>query len=120
VESDLVPTAKAILAGPATVTRFRRALQDTGTVVWNGPTGVVEQSPFASGTEEVARAVASARGLTVAAGGDTVATVCRAVVADKLGYLSPSGAALLRALEGQPLPGVAALSDIDFHSASAR
>jgi len=102
-----------------TVTRFQHALPETGTVVWNGPMGVVEQAPFASGTEELAKAVARARGLTVAAGGDTVAAVRRAGVADELGYLSPSGAAFLKALEGQPLPGVAALSDVNLRSVPA-
>lgn len=113
VPADHMPVAlSGFDIGPATVTRFQRALQDTGTVVWNGPMGVVEQAPFASGTEELAKAVASARGLTVAAGGDTVAAVRRAGVADKLGHLSLAGAAFLKALEGQPLPGVAALSDV--------
>jgi phosphoglycerate kinase len=117
VLADHMPAAlSGFDIGPATVTRFRRALQDTGTVVWNGPMGVVEQAPFASGSEEVAKAVAHARGLTVAAGGDTVAAVRRAGVADKIGHLSLSGTAFLNALEGQPLPGVAALSGVTSHS----
>lgn len=120
VPTDRIPVAVAGLdIGPVTVTRFQQALRDTGTVVWNGPMGVVEQAPFASGTEELAKAVASACGLTVAAGGDTVAAVRRAGVADKLGYLSPSGAAFLKALEGQPLPGLAVLSDVDFRPVPA-
>jgi phosphoglycerate kinase len=115
-----MPVALAGLdIGPATVRRFRRALQDTGTVVWNGPMGMVEHAPFAGGTEELARAVAGAHGLTVAAGGDTVAAVRRAGVADKLGYLSPSGVAFLKALEGPPLPGVAALSDVNYDASTA-
>ncbi len=120
VPADRIPVALAGLdIGPVTVTRFQQALRDTGTVVWNGPMGVVEQAPFASGTEELAKAVASASGLTVAAGGDTVAAVRRAGVADKLGYLSPSGAAFLKALEGPPLPGVAALNDVNFRAVPA-
>ena len=120
VPADRIPVALAGLdIGPVTVTRFQHALPETGTVVWNGPMGVVEQAPFASGTEELAKAVARARGLTVAAGGDTVAAVRRAGVADKLGYLSLSGAAFLKALEGQPLPGVAALSDVNLRSVPA-
>jgi len=120
VPADRIPAALAGLdIGPVTVMRFQRALRDTGTVVWNGPMGVVEQAPFASGTEELAKAVAGAGGLTVAAGADTVAAVRRAGVADKLGYLSPSGAAFLKALEGQLLPGVAALSDVDFQPVPA-
>jgi phosphoglycerate kinase len=120
VPADRMPVTLAGLdIGPATVTRFRQALQDTGTVVWNGPMGVVEHAPFAAGTEDLAKAVANAHGLTVAAGGDTVAAVRRAGVADKLGYLSPSGAAFLKALEGRPLPGVAALSEANYHATPA-
>ncbi len=64
------------------------------------------------GTAELARIVADCSGLTVAAGGDTVAAIQRAGVADRLGYLSFSGAAFLEALEGRELPGVAALSEM--------
>ena len=96
--------------GPATVMRFREALRDAGTVVWNGPMGMLEEPAFASGTAELAKIVADCSGFTVAAGGDTVAAIHRAGVADRLGYLSPSGAAFLEALEGRELPGVAALS----------
>ena len=118
VRADRMPVAlSGFDIGPATVTRFQRALEDAGTVVWNGPMGVVEQAAFASGTEALARAVARAGGLTVAAGGDTVAAVRRAGIADELGYLSPSGEAFLKALEGQPLPGVTALSDESFYAA---
>jgi phosphoglycerate kinase len=118
VRADRMPMAlSGFDIGPATVTRFQRALQDAGTVVWNGPMGVVEQASFASGTEALAKAVAGARGLTVAAGSDTVAAVRRAGMADELGYLSPSGEAFLKALEGQPLPGVTALSDESFYAA---
>jgi phosphoglycerate kinase len=112
VPVDRIPVALAGLdIGPATLRRFREALRDTGTVVWNGPMGMVEQPPFAKGTAELARIVAGCRGLTVAGGGDTVAAIRAAGVADKLGYLSPSGAAFLEALEGHDLPGVAALTD---------
>jgi phosphoglycerate kinase len=111
VPAGHIPLALAGLdIGPATLVRFRQALRDAGTVVWNGPMGVVEQRPFASGTEELARAVADSTAFTVAAGGETVAAIRRAGVADRLGYLSPSGAAFLEALEGRELPGVAALS----------
>jgi phosphoglycerate kinase len=98
--------------GPATVIRFRAALRDAGTVVWNGPMGMVEQPPFALGTTELAKALGDCGGLTVAAGGDTVAAIRRAGLADRLSYLSPSGGAFLEALEGRELPGVVALSDM--------
>jgi phosphoglycerate kinase len=113
VPADRIPVGMAGLdIGPATVMRFGHALRDAGTVVWNGPMGMVEQTAFASGTEKLAKVVADCGGLTVAGGGDTVAAIHRAGVADRLGYLSPSGAAFLAALEGRELPGVAALSDM--------
>jgi phosphoglycerate kinase len=113
VPADRIPVGMAGLdIGPATVMRFGHALRDAGTVVWNGPMGMVEQTAFASGTEKLAKVVADCGVLTVAGGGDTVAAIHRAGVADRLGYLSPSGAAFLAALEGRELPGVAALSDM--------
>jgi len=111
VPAERIPLALAGLdIGPATLIRFRHALRDAGTVVWNGPMGMVEQPAFASGTAELAEVVANCGGLTVAGGGDTVAAIRRAGVADRFGYLSPSGAAFLEALEGRELSGVAALS----------
>lgn len=111
VPAERIPLALAGLdIGPATVVRFRDALRDAGTVVWNGPMGMLEEPAFASGTAELAKVVADCSGFTVAAGGDTVAAIHRAGVAERLGYLSPSGAAFLEALEGRELPGVAALS----------
>jgi phosphoglycerate kinase len=111
VPAERIPLALAGFdIGPATVIRFRHALRDAGTVVWNGPMGMVEQPAFASGTAELANVVADCGGLTVAGGGDTVAAIRRAGVADRLGYLSPSGTVFLEALEGRELPGVAAFS----------
>jgi phosphoglycerate kinase len=97
--------------GPATLIRFRDALRGAGTVVWNGPVGMVEEPLFASGTAELAKIVADCRAFTVAAGNDTVAAIHRAGVADRLGYLSSAGVAFLEALEGRELPGIAALSE---------
>ncbi len=97
--------------GPGTVAAFGAAIHDSRTVVWNGPMGVFERSPFAAGTMGVARAVAEARGLTVVGGGDTVAAVEQARVAHRIGYLSTGGGAFLEYLEGRTLPGVAALDD---------
>ncbi len=96
--------------GPATVTRFRQALRGAGTVFWNGPVGMFERPAFADGTAEVAKMLADAPGLTVAAGTDTAAAVRRAGVADRITYLSTAGTAFLEALEGRELPGLAALT----------
>jgi len=97
--------------GPATVVQFRDALTGAATVVWNGPMGVFEREPFAAGTVEVGRAVATCGAFSVIGGGDTIAAAQAAGVTDKIGYISTAGGAFLEFLEGRALPGVAALSD---------
>jgi len=97
--------------GPGTVHQFGAALKGAGTVVWNGPMGVFEKTPFAAGTVGVARAVADCGGFSVIGGGDTIAAVQAAGVADRIGYISTAGGAFLEFLEGRELPGVAALTD---------
>jgi len=97
--------------GPATVRSFGDLVRTARTVVWNGPMGVFERPPFAEGTDGVALAVAGVRGFSVVGGGDTVAAVRRAGVADRIGYLSTAGGAFLEFLEGRKLPGVEALSE---------
>ena len=99
--------------GPATVARFREAVRDAGTVLWNGPMGMCERPAFAKGTTELAKAVAESPGQTVAGGGDTVAAIERAGVAARFGHLSMGGGAFLEYLEGRELPGVAALTEVD-------
>ena len=98
--------------GPLTVTRFREALRDAATVVWNGPVGMFELPPFATGTMELAKIVAAHPGLNVVAGSDTAAAVRQAGVADRIGFLSTAGTAFLEALEGRELPGIAALTEV--------
>ena len=97
--------------GPRTVERFAEVVKTAGTVVWNGPMGVFEKAHFAQGTLGVARAVASAGGFSVIGGGDTVAAVNQAGVADRVGYISTAGGAFLEFLEGRALPGVEALTE---------
>jgi len=97
--------------GPATVAQFAAALTGAKTIVWNGPMGVFEKEPFAAGTLGVARAVAGSGAFSVVGGGDTIAAVQQAKVADKIGYISTAGGAFLEFLEGRELPGVAALDD---------
>ena len=96
--------------GPLTVARFREALRDAATVLWNGPVGMFERPPFATGTLELARMLAAHPGFIIAAGTDTAAAVHQSGVAGKIGYVSTAGAAFLEALEGRELPGVAALT----------
>ena len=112
VESGAIPAdLMGLDIGPATVRHFAEALRDSRTIIWNGPMGVFERTPFAAGTLGLAHAVADAPALSVIGGGDTVAAVQAAGVADRIGYLSTGGGAFLEYLEGRTLPGVAALDD---------
>jgi len=95
--------------GPATVARYRGVIATAKTVVWNGPMGVFELDAFASGTIGVAKAVAAVRGTTIIGGGDSVAAVTRAGVADKMSHISTRGGVSLEFLGGRILPGVQAL-----------
>ena len=107
-----IPTDLAGLdIGPATVTQFGAALSNAKTVVWNGPMGVFEKEPFASGTLGVAKAVSECGAFSVVGGGDTIAAIQQAGVASRIGYISTAGGAFLEFLEGRVLPGVAALDD---------
>ena len=97
--------------GLLTVDRFSATLKTAKTIVWNGPMGVFEKPPFARGTVALARAVAESSAFSVIGGGDTVAAVNQAGVADRIGYISTAGGAFLEFLEGRTLPGVEALSE---------
>jgi phosphoglycerate kinase len=97
--------------GPLTVAQFGAALQGAKTVVWNGPLGVFEKPAFAEGTLGMARAVAGCGAFSVIGGGDTIAAVRQAGVADRIGYISTAGGAFLEFLEGRELPGVTALGE---------
>ena len=97
--------------GPFTIDRFRAPLKTARTIVWNGPMGVFEKPPFATGTLAVARAVAGSGAFSVIGGGDTIAAVNQSGVADRIGYISTAGGAFLEFLEGRRLPGVEALTE---------
>ncbi len=100
--------------GVETVAHFSNALNDAKTIIWNGPMGVFEEPPFNQGTIGIARAVAEAadRGATViVGGGDSVAAITQAGVADRITHISTGGGATLEFLSGKELPGVAALSE---------
>jgi phosphoglycerate kinase len=97
--------------GPATIEAYVAAIADAKTVVWNGPMGVFEIEAFAAGTDAVARAIAAVKGTTIIGGGDSIAAVKKAGVADKITHISTGGGASLEFLGGQTLPGVAALAE---------
>jgi phosphoglycerate kinase len=97
--------------GPATVRAYEKHLADAKTVIWNGPMGVFEIDAFAAGTNAVARAVAEVRGTTIVGGGDSIAAIRKAGMADRVTHVSTGGGASLEFLGGRTLPGVAALTD---------
>ena len=97
--------------GPATIAAYEAAIADAKTVVWNGPMGVFEVAVFANGTNAVARAVAAIDGTTIIGGGDSIAAVKKAGIADKITHISTGGGASLEFLGGRTLPGVAALTE---------
>lgn len=97
--------------GPETTSLYAKQIRDAKTVVWNGPMGVFEMDPFAAGTLGVAKAVADVEGTTIIGGGDSVAAVNKAGVADRITHISTGGGASLEFLAGQKLPGVEALPD---------
>lgn len=100
--------------GPETVELFKKALDGAKTIVWNGPMGMFEEKPFDEGTVAIAQAVAEAteKGATsIVGGGDSVAAINQAGLADKISHISTGGGATLEFLAGDELPGVAALDD---------
>lgn len=103
----------ALDIGPQTVEAFREALKDAAMVIWNGPLGAFELKPFAQGTMAIAQALAALSGETIVGGGDSVAAVEAAGVAERIGHISTGGGATLEFLEGKTLPGVAVLEDLE-------
>ncbi|HIE25997.1 TPA: phosphoglycerate kinase [Candidatus Poribacteria bacterium] len=97
--------------GLDTVEKFKFVIARAKTIVWNGPLGVFEFDRFAKGTTAIAKIVADSSATTIIGGGDIVAAVQKAGVADKITHISTGGGASLEFLEGKELPGVAALTD---------
>ena len=112
-EGQVIPLEMMALdIGPKTIALFAEEISMAETIIWNGPMGVFEMAPFANGTMKIAEAVAENIGaVSIAGGGDTVAAVHKAGVADKIAHISTGGGASLEFLEGKKLPGVEALSE---------
>jgi len=97
--------------GPATIEAYTKFIADARTVVWNGPMGIFELAPFATGTNEVAEAVAGVHGTTIVGGGDSIAALRNAGMARHVTHISTGGGASLEFLGGRTLPGAAALTN---------
>jgi len=111
---DAIPADGMILdVGPQSTSRIRAAIDDAATLVWNGPLGAFEMTPFDRGTVMAAKHAAertkAKRLISVAGGGDTVAALNQAGVAGDFSYVSTAGGAFLEWMEGKPLPGVEVL-----------
>ncbi|MGE7274200.1 phosphoglycerate kinase [Brevibacillus panacihumi] len=112
VAIDAIPEGwMALDIGPKTVEAYHRVIVESKTVVWNGPMGVFEMDAFAQGTIGVARAMKECSGTTIIGGGDSVAAVEKAGVAEEMTHISTGGGASLEFMEGKELPGVTVLSD---------
>ena len=111
---DAIPADGMILdVGPRSIARIHAAIDDAATLVWNGPLGAFEMTPFDRGTVSAARHAAertkAKKLISVAGGGDTVAALNQAGVSGDFSYVSTAGGAFLEWMEGKPLPGVAVL-----------
>jgi len=108
---QIEPGWRMLDIGPQSVELFRTQIAAAKTVVWNGPMGVFEMAPFAKGTTAIAEMLAASGATTIIGGGDSVAAIQQAGLADKMSHISTGGGASLEMLEGKVLPGLAALDD---------
>jgi phosphoglycerate kinase len=112
VDDHTISDRMGLDIGPQTARQYAAAAAAAKTVVWNGPMGVFEIDAFAQGTLAVAKAVAGVNGTTIVGGGDSIAAVKKAGVADRITHISTGGGASLEFLGGRTLPGVAVLPEI--------
>ncbi|MGP8058953.1 MAG: phosphoglycerate kinase [Acidimicrobiales bacterium] len=109
IERDVPDGWTGLDIGPETASAFTRVIAGAGTVLWNGPVGVVEDERFAQGTRRVARAIADCPGFTVVGGGDSASAIDHMGLADQVDFLSTGGGASLEFIEFGDLPGLVAL-----------
>ena len=99
-------------AGPESIAKMKEVIENSGTILWNGPVGVFEMETFAAGTKAIGAAIVEATkkgAFSLVGGGDSVAAVNQFGIAPGVSYISTAGGALLEYLEGKTLPGVAAV-----------
>ena len=106
---EMPPGLRILDVGPKTVERFCRLLDTCGTAIWNGPLGVFELRPFASGTTALANHLASVGGTTIIGGGSTAKAVESLGLGHHMDHVSSGGGAMIEFMEGKELPGIAAL-----------
>jgi phosphoglycerate kinase len=95
--------------GPKAAAAFSALLEESQTIIWNGPVGVFEFDQFGEGTKALSMAIANSSGFSIAGGGDTLAAVDKYDIAEQVSYISTGGGAFLEFVEGKVLPAVAML-----------
>jgi len=109
--TDVADDDQILDVGPETASKYASALENAGTIVWNGPVGVFEFENFAEGTRAMGEAIARSNGFSLAGGGDTLAAIAKFGLDDRISYISTGGGAFLEFVEGKILPAVAALEE---------
>jgi phosphoglycerate kinase len=113
VKADAIPAGwEGLDAGPESITKFKTVIENSGTILWNGPVGVFELDKFAVGSRAVAEAIVAGTkkgAFSLIGGGDSVACINKFELADEVSYISTAGGALLEYLEGKVLPGIKAI-----------
>jgi phosphoglycerate kinase len=115
VESDKIPAGwMGLDAGPNSIAEMKNVIENSGTILWNGPVGVFEFEKFEAGSKAVGEAIVAATSkgaFSLIGGGDSVACINKFELADGVSYISTAGGALLEYLEGKILPGIAAVQE---------
>ena len=112
--NNIDPEWEGMDAAPVTLEAWKKVILASKTILWNGPVGVFELPNFAKGTLQIAEDLAEATqngAYTLVGGGDSVAAVTQMGYADKVSYVSTGGGAMLEAIEGKILPGIAVIQD---------
>jgi phosphoglycerate kinase len=114
VDIDDIPAHwQGLDIGPRTIEMFVQRIHEAATIFWNGPMGVFEWEPFTEGTRRVGEAIAASPAVSIAGGGDTIAAIKEYGLEDGFTHISTGGGASMELLEGESLPGVEVLQDID-------